>query len=240
MTQTTRMSTTPHNRKNALLSFHGVTTESDESYDSPVWEIDFTLSEGELMLIKLERGHFRLPIGDAAQGLIEPVNGRVKTFNEDWNTMSPDQSAAHRGKIGRVFEIDGWLGDLNISENITLSQRHHSKREEADIIDEAFNLAQYFGLPGLPAGPASKTHEADLRRASLVRALLGKPRLIILERPTRMLFPEILPPLINAVHAARDYGAAVLWLTSEVLVWNDPGMNATIKGAMYGSRMDIT
>ena len=240
MTQTTQMSSTYHREKKSILTFKGVTTESDDSYDSPIWEIDFTLSEGDLLIIKLERGHFRLPIGDVAQGLMEPVNGEVKTFNKDWNTMPPDYSAAQRGRIGRVFETDGWYGYLNISENITLAQRHHSKREEADIIDEAFHLARYFGLPGLPVGHVSKTHKADLRRASLVRALIGKPRLIILERPTRMLFPEILPPLINAVHAARDSGAAVLWLTSEALVWNDPGINATLKGAMYGSRMDIT
>lgn len=239
MTETTQMRST-HKGKKPVLSFHGASTESDESYDSPIWEIDFTLSEGELMLIKLEKGHYRLPIGDAAQGLLQPINGEVKTFNEDWNTMSPDHAAAQRGRTGRVFETSGWLSDLNISDNITLAQRHHSKRAEADIIDEAFHLARYFGLPGLPAGPASKTHEQDLRLASLVRAFLGKPRLIILERPTRMLFPEIVPPLINAVRAARAYGAAVLWLTGEVRVWNDPGINATIKGAMYGSRMDIT
>ena len=56
-----------------------------------------------------------------------------------------------------------------------------------------------FGLPGLPRGRPDRTRPHDLQLAGCVRALIGQPRLIILERPTQGTYPELLPPLVNAL-----------------------------------------
>ena len=38
----------------------------------------------------------------------------------------------------------------------------------------------------------------DLQRAACVRAFLGTPDLVLLERPDEGVYPDIMPPLINA------------------------------------------
>jgi hypothetical protein len=48
-----------------------------------------------------------------------------------------------------------------------------------------------------------------------------------------------MPALMTSVRAARSQGAAVLWMTDDVQVWNDPGIKPTIRGAMTGSQMSI-
>jgi phospholipid/cholesterol/gamma-HCH transport system ATP-binding protein len=223
----------------AVLEFQNVTTEPEPFYDARIWGVSFTLASGDLILIRLERGHFRLPIGDVAGGILAPNQGVVRFLGEDWSEMSPDHTAAQRGKIGRVFESKAWISDLDADENIMLAQRHHSKRPDEDIEEEAAKLADLFGLPGLPRGPVSRMHQQDLNLAVFVRAFIGNPVLIILERPTRNLFPGIMPPLINAVRAARERGSAVLWTTSEPRVWNDAGIHPTLKCTMFGSRMNV-
>lgn len=227
-------------KREPLLSFAGVTTEPDAAYDVPIWEVDFTLLPGELLLVRLERGHFRTPLADAAVGLLEPIRGEVRFRGEEWRAMSPDRAAAQRGKCGRVFAGHGWLSDMTVNDNITLPQHHHTSRPEADIEAEAANLAMFFGLPGLPLKAPGQTRRDDLSRAALARVFLGRPDLILLEQPTRHIFPDIMPPLMNAVRAARDRGAAVVWITSEPRIWNEKALRAEVKGTMFGSRIQMT
>ena len=80
-------------------------------------------------------------------------------------------------------------------------------------------------------------HPADLRRAACVRAFLGRPELLVLERPTAGVYPAIMPALMSAVRAARSRGAAVLWTTESWDVWNDPGIRPTLRLRMTGSQM---
>ena len=222
-----------------VLAFKGVSTEPEPLFDSPLWGVTFTLSQGELLLIRLERGRFRLPLADLAAGVLEPGQGTVEFLGENWLRMSPDYSSTQRGKIGRVFEDHGWISNLDIGENITLAQRHHSTRSDSDIEEEATHLARMFGLPGLPHHPVAGMHREDLRRSELIRAFIGTSVLIILERPTRNIFPGIMPPLMNAIRAARDRGSAVIWTTSEDRVWSESGIHATLKCTMFGSRMNV-
>ena len=222
-----------------VLAFKGVSTEPDPLFDSPLWDVTFTLSQRELLLIRLERERFRLSLADLAAGVLEPGQGTVEFLGENWLRMSPDYSSTQRGKIGRVFEDHGWISNLDIGENITLAQRHHSNRSDSDIEEEATNLARMFGLPGLPHRALAGTRREDLRRSALIRAFLGNSALIILERPTRNLFPGIMPPLMNAIRVARDRGSAVIWTTSEDRVWSESGIHATLKCTMFGSRMNM-
>ena len=222
-----------------VLAFKGVSTEPDPLFDSPFWDVTFTLSRGELLLIRLERERFRLPLADLAAGVVDPDRGIVEFQGQNWHRMSPDYSSTQRGKIGRVFEDYGWISNLDISENITLAQRHHSGRSDSDIEAEATHLAIMFGLPGLPRRSLAGTRREDLRRSALIRAFLGNSALIILERPTRNLFPGIMPALMNAIRTSRERGSAVVWITGEDRVWNESGIHATLKCTMFGSRMNM-
>ena len=88
-------------------------------------------------------------------------------------------------------------------------------------------MAEQFGLPGLPSGLPDDVIRADHQRAACIRAFLGQPALILLEEPTYGVYPEILPPLINAIRKACDRGSGVIWLTLADQVWNDPLLPAT-------------
>lgn len=184
------------------------------------------LGSGEMALLRLERGSIRLPVADAAEGLLQPSGGTVTFRGTDWWSMSAARAASCRGRIGRVFEGQAWVGALDVGENITLAQRHHTRRPVAEIIAQAGALSEMFGLPGLPRSMPGRTHPQDLQRAACVRAFMGRPDLVILERPETGLYPEIMSPLMTAIRRVRSNGAAVLWTTTETEVWQDPGIRS--------------
>ena len=222
-----------------VLEFQQVTVEGGHLYDTAIWGVSFRLRQSELMLVRLEAGHLSLQLADVAQGLIEPMQGSVSFLGDRWSALSENAKLAARAKIGRVFEEPGWISELDMDDNITLQQRHHTRRPESTIRDEASELARQFSLPGLPQGKPSDMRAPDLRRAACVRAFLGRPELLILERPTAGVYPEIMPALMASVRAARSRGASVLWTTDDWEVWNDAGIKPTIRGAMTGSQMSI-
>jgi len=233
------MSPSRSDMTDTVLEFQQVTAEGGHLCDTAIWEVSFRLRKSELMVVRLEAEHLSLQLADVAQGLIEPTQGRVSFLGNRWSALSEEAKLAARAKIGRVFEEPGWISELDMDDNITLLQRHHTRRPESAIRDEAYELARLFSLPGLPQGKPSDMRAPDLRRAACVRAFLGQPELLILERPTAGVYPEIMPALMASIRAARLRGAAVLWTTDDWEVWNDAGIKPTIRGAMTGSQLSI-
>ncbi|MBW2435604.1 MAG: organic solvent ABC transporter ATP-binding protein [Deltaproteobacteria bacterium] len=204
-------------------------------------EVTLSIFGGDLVMIRLARLEQTAVFADACAGIIEPSSGIVNFLGRNWPELSPDQANALRGRIGRVFKSGNWIKHLSLMDNILLPQRHHTRRSARELCDEAGELAQRFGLPGLPLGLPGDFAAADLQRAACVRAFMGHPLLILLEEPTTGIFLEIISPLMDAVREARERGAAVIWLTRKHLIWKDQTLPATQRYQLVaGKLMEVT
>lgn len=224
-----------------ILKFESVTVDPGPGHESGAWQVDFSLMPGELLLVRLEKSAVRLPLADAAQGLVEPSSGQVYYEGVAWAARSWDAASAARGSIGRVFADGGWVRDLDIETNITLAQRHHTRRPVREIRDEAAALARVFSLPGLLRSFPYKARRQDLLASACVRAFLGHPRLVILEWTfANAATGDILAPLMSVIRAALRRKAAVLWLTDDVSIWSDMGITSARRATMSGSQFIVT
>lgn len=223
----------------SILQFDHVSVEASHRYETGLWDVSFSVNPGGLLLVRIERENERLPLADAAQGLVAPSQGAAMFLGRDWQGLRPDDAAIGRGRIGRLFEDEGWISDLTVDENILLSQRHLSRRDEDDILGEALQLARMFGLPGLPRGKPDQVRRWDLRKAACIRAFLGRPVLIILEQPVRGIYADFIAPLLNAVQSARAHGAAVLWTLTDPQLWNNPAICPSRRARMVGAQMQM-
>jgi len=92
------------NEPTDILRFHDVTIAADRERESGISSLNLSLAPGDLTVVLWEKEEARIPLADAAEGLVAPVRGTVTFLGEDWQTMAADRVAAQRGKIGRVFE----------------------------------------------------------------------------------------------------------------------------------------
>lgn len=198
-----------------LLTFQHVTLEASPPYDAGLRDVSLALAPGALALVRLPQGTTVTPLADLACGVIAPEQGEVAFQGASWNGQGADQEATRRGLIGRVFERAGWLSNLDVDENITLARRYHERWEPAEALRQAQDLALRLGLPGVPAGRPALVPRGELLRAQWVRALLGEPVLLLLERPVRDLPSAWVAPLVAEVQRRRAAGVAVLWLTDD-------------------------
>lgn len=180
--------------------------------------MSLSVSTGELAMIETADPERAAAFADLCSGLIPPEDGAVRFLDRDWTKLPHEHTAAMRGRIGRIFRRDaGWIGFIDIATSVLLSQLHHTRTPMDTLRDDAAALARRFGLPGLPLDLPNRVSAEDLSRAACVRAFLGEPLLLLLESPA----PELLPPLLDALTAAMDRGAAAIWLAPGDQIWND-------------------
>lgn len=200
--------------KQIVLEFKGVQLFGAARDQPLVRNASFMLRAGGAMILRVTDGNESPALCDAAQGLALPERGAIRFLGEDWGAMPPERAAKRRSRIGRVFDSRGWISNLDVIENVTLAQRHHTTRPLQEIVEEAERLARSFGLAGIPAGRPEWVPAGDLRRAEWVRAFLGSPPLLLLELPAAGVAREHAGKLVEAVIAARERGTAVLVTTA--------------------------
>jgi len=215
--------------RRSILRFEKVKLVTEQGGGGETIDFEMNLFGGDLALINLERPRFGSALADACCGLHQVAEGAIFFLGKDWSALPSNTANALRGRIGRVFTYGNWINRLTLLENILLPQLHHTRREFAELRDEAVGLAGHFGLPGLPSGRPDDVMRSDHQRAACIRAFLGQPSLILLEEPTNGVYPEILPPLVNAIRKACDRGCGVIWLTLKDQVWNDSLLPATYR-----------
>lgn len=220
-----------------ILEFSNVTLPSAGHGQIAMQDLTFQLRPGCLLLVKVEAGNEYLPLADAAEGLIAPPTGFIRWQGKAWNSFAPLAELQARARIGRVFEKNSWVSNLNVIENVTLSQRHHTARPEGDIIAEADALARFFGLPEAPRQRPAFVAKRELRMAEWVRAFMAAPLLLLLERPEAGVPDDNLPKLIDAVQAALRRGAAAIWQTDRNAVWNASIWTNEIRYRLQGAKM---
>jgi phospholipid/cholesterol/gamma-HCH transport system ATP-binding protein len=198
-----------------------------EAGAAPPTAVDLCLRAGEFALVDARQSARPAWLADLCSGLLPLTAGSVRFLGRDWSAMPWDFAAALRGRIGRVFQSGGWIDTVDVATNILLPQLHHTRDDSSSLRERAVALSCAFGLPGLPLVRPSELAASDLARAACARAFLGDPELILLESPVQGRFISLIVPLLNALAAARDRGAAAIWFTRSDIVWRDSSFPAT-------------
>ncbi len=228
-------------RERVILQFDDTVFTDTSGAVAQSDEVSLSACAGDLILIRLARLDQTTGLADACAGILRPSRGAVRFLGRNWPELTPDQANALRGRIGRVFKTGNWVSHLSVMDNILLHQRHHTRRSVQRLCEEAGELSQKFGLPGLSLELPGDCTAGDLRRAACVRAFLGRPLLILLEEPTSGIFLEVISALMGAIRDARDRGAAVIWLTQKGLIWKDQTLPVTRRYRLIAGRlMEVT
>lgn len=216
-----------------VLQLHDVSVAERPPNEGGLCDVSLRLAPGDVCVLQIPVGTVLTPLADVASGLIDPDSGSVSFLGKSWSAYSARDAATARGRMGRVFVRADWLSNLDVDENITLSQRYHAHRAPEDALEEARSLARELGLGELPSGRPAFVDRARLLKAQWVRALMGAPALLLLDRPARELSLADSAPLIAKLQERRKRdGLAVLWITDSHERMDDSALRPTQKCAM--------
>lgn len=144
-----------------------------------------------------------------------PTSGLVQIFERDVTTLSRDEVALARRRIGVVHQDCKFLDHLTVAENIALplsvSGRDVSAQE--GNLDE---LLAWVGLAGQRNSLPPQLSGGERQRAALARAVIMSPDVIIADEPTGNIDWEMALRLLNLLVELNRMGKTILIATHDL------------------------
>jgi branched-chain amino acid transport system ATP-binding protein len=172
-----------------------------------LWDVTLEVPAGAIVALLGANGAGKTTTLRTLSGLLRPRAGSARLDGEDLAALAPHAIVA-RG-LGHIPEGRRLWPGLTVEENLELgafSRRARPHRREG--------LARAYALfPRLrerrrqPAGTLSGGEQQML---AIGRALMGRPRLLMLDEPSLGLAPRVVAELFETVRAVNRTGVAVL------------------------------
>jgi branched-chain amino acid transport system ATP-binding protein len=138
-------------------------------------------------------------------GLVRPSSGRVMLDGVDITSLAVEQ-IVRRG-LAHVPEGRGVIAELTVQENLRLGGLWRGR--EAAPLQEIYEL--FPRLEERQNQPASRLSGGERQMLSIGRALVGRPRALLLDEPSLGLAPLLVAQIMSLVRRLADtLGLAVL------------------------------
>jgi urea transport system ATP-binding protein len=197
----------PFHEGGDLLSIRDLNVYYGESHI--LRNVDFSIAPGQMVCLIGLNGVGKTTLLKTIIGLLQQRSGSIRLAGDDIAAQAPHQRA--RGGIGYVPQGREIIAQLTVRENLLLGlealpggiTRH---RHIDPLVFELFPVLEKF--LNRRGGDLSGGQQQQL---AIARALLGKPRLLLLDEPTEGIQPSVVLDIQRAVaRIIRDTGISVL------------------------------
>jgi branched-chain amino acid transport system ATP-binding protein len=113
-------------------------------------------------------------------GFVRPASGGVKAFGEDLLSMAHFRRA--RWGVRRTFQTEQAIENLTVYENVAMI-REHSKLSRSTRQDDVLGAISIVGLDDVTNTKVATLGAGQRRLVEVARAIVGKPKLVLLDEP---------------------------------------------------------
>ena len=113
-------------------------------------------------------------------GFVRPTSGSVTAFDRDLLRMADYRRA--RWGLRRTFQTEQAIEQLSVYENVAMIHEH-SKAERSSRRGAVLDAIRFVGLAAGPEAKVGTLSARDRRLVEIARAVVGEPRLILLDEP---------------------------------------------------------
>jgi branched-chain amino acid transport system ATP-binding protein len=169
--------------------------------------IDLTVAQGELVTLIGANGAGKSTTLKALAGLLRPASGSIH-YNGMDITARPAFELVRQG-LALVPEGRGVFGRLTVEENLAMGA--YSRRDAAGIATDRDRV--YGLLPRLAERrrqPGGTLSGGEQQMLALGRALMSRPRMLLLDEPSMGLAPLIVQTIFETIRAIAAEGVTLL------------------------------
>jgi branched-chain amino acid transport system ATP-binding protein len=183
--------------ENLTVRFAGVT---------PIDDVTVTFPGGTCGLIG-PNGAGKTTFFNVLSGFVKPASGSIRAFGEDLLKLVDFRRA--RWGLRRTFQTEQAIDQLSVFDNVAMIHEH-SKVGRSSRRDDVLSAIEYVGL-GAPNAKVGALNARDRRLVELARAVVGQPRVVLLDEPAAGLPDEETEHMGDVIRRIPErFGALVI------------------------------
>jgi branched-chain amino acid transport system ATP-binding protein len=178
-----------------------------------LWDINFKVHEGEVFSIIGSNGAGKSTILKALSGLMRPSSGQIEFLGSRIDGKSPMEMVDFG--ISLVPEGRGLFSTLTVMENLELGA--FTKRARPLMQKTLEQMANVFPIIRTrPNQLAGKMSGGEQQMVAIARALMSKPKLLMLDEPSLGLAPIIVKGMFEIIAILKEQGATILLVEQNI------------------------
>lgn len=175
--------------------------------------ISLEVGAGQTVVVLGPNGAGKSTLLKVITGLVKPARGSVSFNNQRIDTLPPhkifENGIAYVPEGGRLFP------ELTVSDNLKMGCYNKTVRKNyEENLSEVFKLFER--LAERKAQVASTMSGGERQMVAIARALISKPKLLILDEPSAGLAPKIVNNIFDFVGRIKALGYSVLMVEQTI------------------------
>jgi phospholipid/cholesterol/gamma-HCH transport system ATP-binding protein len=179
--------------------------------------VSLEVEKGELLALIGRSGYGKSVLLKHVAGLLRPDQGRVLVDEQDICRIRGTELIRVRNRLGFLFQSGALFDSMTIFDNVAFPLREKTKLSEQEIREKVMAELEQVGLLGSEEKYPSQISGGMVKRASLARALVEEPEIMLIDEPTTGLDPltgQTILNLIDACHRRLQFSG--IMVTHEV------------------------
>ena len=146
---------------------------------TPLLNMTVDFSSGTCGLIG-PNGAGKTTFFNVLSGFVRPARGAVRAFGEDLVSMADYRRA--RWGLRRTFQTEQAIEELSVYDNVAMVHEH-SRLGRASRQQDVLGAIEFVGLDIDPQSRVGVLGARERRLVEVARAVVGKPRVVLLDEP---------------------------------------------------------
>ncbi|MEF9384661.1 ABC transporter ATP-binding protein [Ralstonia solanacearum species complex bacterium KE056] len=175
--------------------------------------VSLTVAPGEIHAVLGENGAGKSTLMKLIFGAVQPDAGEMQLDGQPVEIANPHQARALG--IAMVFQHFSLFDTLTVAENILLGLPA-DRGDLRELAEQVRTTGDRYGLPLEPHRHVHTLSVGERQRVEIVRALLTRPRLLILDEPTSVLTPQAVEKLFVTLRQLAAEGTSILYISHKL------------------------
>lgn len=184
-------------------------------------DVSFSVQPGTITGLIGPNGAGKTTVFNLIAGALRPTAGRISLGSRRLDGQPPHRVAA--AGLARTFQIPRPFGAMTVLENVMLAGRAQPGERfwanwlrsgtvataEHELAERARELVEFVDLGALAGAPARVLSGGQRKLLELARALMARPRVLLLDEPAAGVNPALIEVIAERIVALRATGLTV-------------------------------
>jgi branched-chain amino acid transport system ATP-binding protein len=176
--------------------------------------LDFVVPTGGLSAILGSNGSGKSTAMKTVAGLVKPTSGEILLDGHRIDELGAHSMAAEG--LSLVPQGKEVLAGLSVEENILVGAYHRRKDRHGVAEDLEMVYQEFPRLKTRRKAPAGLLSGGERQMLSLGRALMARPRMLLLDEPSAALAPKVVGEISDIIRKLRGRGLTMLLVEQNV------------------------